>query len=371
MLLLLFLPQLCLSLEVTIDNTRARTDVTGQLMDVHDGTIIRWEEGGLFHWYGMGYKDCELEEGLIPPYNCPGIYQPFGHCGFRNDHSVNLYTSPDLQQWTFAGDIFPEGVRPEGIYFRPKVIYNSITAEYVLWINYLAPALSPLISYPDARLSVATSPSPTGPFTLVTEKAAIEVSGGGDFTLLIDPNDDNGTAYIAYDAWGNNHALVVEQLTWDYKDSFGSTASSGTISPISNEAPLFFERNGWYYLLYGHTCCFCAGGSGAEVWAASHPLGPWENLNLDINPRPNILSPHTIPAQPNYVIKLEQDDGETQYLYTGDLWSSAPDSLKSHDLQYWSPPLQFDDTFSPPRIAVMDFVANFTLTISEQKISLH
>ena len=25
-----------------------------------------------------------------------------------------------------------------------------------------------------------------------------QVSGGGDFTLLVDPNDDNGTAYIAY-----------------------------------------------------------------------------------------------------------------------------------------------------------------------------
>ena len=86
-----------------------------------------------------------------------------------------------------------------------------------------------------ARLSVATSSSPTGPFTLVTEKAAIEVgdwygdedgggsdiwhqngeknidgrnddfwqwwhqvSGGGDFTLLVDANDDNGTAYLAY-----------------------------------------------------------------------------------------------------------------------------------------------------------------------------
>ena len=64
--------------------------------------------------------------------------QPFGHCGFRNDHSVNLYTSPDLEQWTFAGwscnllkrkpkiihlegDIFPVEDRPEGIYFRPKV----------------------------------------------------------------------------------------------------------------------------------------------------------------------------------------------------------------------------------------------------------
>ena len=27
--------------KVTIDNTRPRTDVNGQLMDVHDGTIIR------------------------------------------------------------------------------------------------------------------------------------------------------------------------------------------------------------------------------------------------------------------------------------------------------------------------------------------
>ena len=25
-----------------------------------------------------------------------------------------------------------------------------------------------------------------------------QVSGGGDFTLLVDPNDDNGTAYLAY-----------------------------------------------------------------------------------------------------------------------------------------------------------------------------
>ena len=33
-----------------------------------------------------------------------------------------------------------------------KVIYNAQTAEYVLWINYLAPALSPLVSYPDVSI---------------------------------------------------------------------------------------------------------------------------------------------------------------------------------------------------------------------------
>ena len=85
---------------------------------------------------------------------------------------------------------------------------------------------------------VATSASAVGPFTVVTEKAAIEVSGGGDFNLMVDPNEEDGTAYLAYDAWGNNHALVVEQLTPDYHDSQGAAASSGTISPISNEAPV-------------------------------------------------------------------------------------------------------------------------------------
>ena len=340
-----------------IDNTKPRRDVYGELMDVHDGNVLEHE--GVWYMFGMGYTDCQLETGLIPPRNCPGIYLEFGHCGFRTDHAVNLYSSPDLEQWTFVTDILPVGARPDGIYFRPKVVYNEQTGEWVLWINHLPPALSPLISYPDARLLVATSPSPAGPYTVVTEKANIEISGGGDFGVMVDPNDQNGTAYIAYDAWGNNHAVVVERLTPDYHDSYGAEASSGRISPINNEAPILFERRGWYYLLYGHTCCFCEAGSGAELWVAAHPLGPWTDTNTDVNPA-DWLGRRDIAAQCNAVITV-QDGGETQYLYTGDLWSSAPDSLKSHDIQYWSPPLQFDDTNSPPTILPMTFVSNFTL----------
>jgi hypothetical protein len=345
-----------------IDNTIPRTDINGNWMDIHDGNVLKLDDN-LFYWYGMGYQDCELEKGLIPPRNCPGIYQEFGHCGFRTDHSVNLYTSPDLERWTFVKDIFPDGSRPDGIYFRPKVIYNKATHELVLWINYLAPAKTPLASYPGARLMVAVSDSPEGPYEIVTDFAAIEASGGGDFNLMIDPNDANATAYIAYDAWGNNHALVIEQLTPDYHDSLGALASTGTISPISNEAPILFERQGWYYLLYGHTCCFCEQGSGAEVWAADHPLGPWINLDLDINPG-SLLSGREIKAQCNSVIKLEHQNKPDEYLYTGDLWSSAPDKLKSHDIQYWSSPLEFDDSEVPPTIKPMHFVNNFNISIN-------
>ena len=44
------------------------------------------------------------------------------HCGFRTDHAVNLYTSPDLENWTFVADVFPLEARPEGIYFRNEFL---------------------------------------------------------------------------------------------------------------------------------------------------------------------------------------------------------------------------------------------------------
>ena len=81
--------------------------------------------------------------------------------------------------------------------------------------------------------------------------------------------------------------------TWRLVLLFPSCTSDNNITPFTSR----------YYLLYGHTCCFCAGGSGAEVsfqvfantsvyhhyslfcshdhnqtisqvWAFSHPHGP-------------------------------------------------------------------------------------------------
>ena len=68
-----------------------------------------------------------------------------------------------------------------------------------------------------------------GPFQIVNERVNLEVSGGGDFDLLIDTNDPYYGAYVAYDAWGNNHAISIEKLNDEYTDSLGSEASSGQI----------------------------------------------------------------------------------------------------------------------------------------------
>ena len=130
-LLVVSLPYNVSATLVTISNVLPRVDVIGKPMDIHDGNVIQYEKGGLFYYYGVGYGDCR------PPFDfgCAGFYL-LGDCGFRTNHTINLYTSPDLQRWTFVRDIFPwnEG-RPLGIYYRPKVVYNSYTQLYVLWVN--------------------------------------------------------------------------------------------------------------------------------------------------------------------------------------------------------------------------------------------
>eukprot|EP01098_Paradermamoeba_levis_P007450 TRINITY_DN3081_c0_g1_i1.p1 TRINITY_DN3081_c0_g1~~TRINITY_DN3081_c0_g1_i1.p1 ORF type:complete len:284 (-),score=58.02 TRINITY_DN3081_c0_g1_i1:327-1178(-) len=259
---------------VTVSNTQPKADVTGKLMDVHDGNIIQWQPNGLYYWYGMGYQNCTLESSFFPPRDCPGIYKSFGSCGFREDHAVNVYTSPDLVNWTFVRDVFPPNARPTGIYFRPKVVFNRKTNKYVMWINFLAPALNPLLAYPKARAMVAVSDVPEGPFVVVNDFVTLSETGMGDFTLFVD-DDAASTAYIAYDAWGSNHRIRIEQLTPDYHNSIGNNLLNGDVSEISGvEAPIFFKRNGWYYLMFGPVCCFCQEGSGSNVWVSRSPLGP-------------------------------------------------------------------------------------------------
>ena len=213
---------------VNISNVEPRRDVLNQLMDVHDGNIIRVDS--TYYYYGMGYLNCTEETGIIPPFNCPGIYQAFGACGFRLDHAVNIYSSKDLVSWTYEGDALPQASRPSGVYFRPKVIYNANTTEYVLWVNVLAAdkGPTPLKAYPHAVYMVGVSGTPTGPFSIVNTNASVAASGGGDFTLMVD--SASGDAFIAYDA-GLMGTLRIERLTPDFRDSLGAAQGTGPISP--------------------------------------------------------------------------------------------------------------------------------------------
>jgi hypothetical protein len=351
-----------LAATVNISNLVVRHDIHGVEMDTHDGNIQQWTPGGVYYLYAMGYQNCTLQHGLIPPVDCPGIYKPFGQCGFRTDHAVRIYTSPDLLHWTLVSlNAFPVETRPYGIYYRPKVIRNAQTNKYLLWINFLANASSPLAAYPSAGYMVASSDSPHGPFSVITKHVAVANSGGGDFAILVTKDQEHTEiGYIAYDSWANSHRIVIEQLNANFTDSLGAARTTGPISPPSNEAPIVFERKGWFYLIFGSTCCFCQQGAGAQVWAARHPLGPWNSTGVELNPLHK--GARAVSAQNSFVFLAALADGTTSLVFASDRWASAADRLKSHVLQYWQP-LVFDDSAIPARIAPLVWQDWITLAL--------
>ena len=240
----------------TIDNTRPRRTNDGLLMDAHDGNIVQWHAGGRYYYYSMGYQNCTDPAGIfshaVSQYGCPGVLKPIGACGFRTDHALNVYSSPDLTNWTFEGDALPIEARPRGVYFRPKVVFNRATSEYVLWINFLYEKSShqtPLGAYPNATYLIGASKSPVGPFGIVTPSAHLQAKGAGDLAILV----DDVTAYVVYDAWSNGHTFQLEQLDAQFYDVVRPAVTPAMLR-ASGEAPMIFKRRGWYYLIVGSGC---------------------------------------------------------------------------------------------------------------------
>jgi hypothetical protein len=326
---------------VTIDNTRPRRDVTGTIIDAHDGCLQLF--GSRFYLYGTAYGTND---------------------GYSPSNRFRVYSSPDLEQWTLVSELFKE--QPAGIYYRPYVVFNPKTRKFVLWYNW----------YPrqwDGQTGVAISDTPFGPFTVVNSNVRLSCSHAGDGSLFV---DDDGTGYYIYTAIDKGYAVRVERLTPDYLGSTGETSDSLV---LGGEAPLLFRRKNLYYALCGPRCNFCPEGSEVLVYISTSPLGPFGRAP-DINRRPESGGPTVwtqqtwtvdvpggkfaypltnqityqnnapvLPAQETWIAKIPMSQGPA-FIWMADRWKSAPDGVKGHDLQFWSAPLMFNphnDTILP------------------------
>ena len=233
---------------LTVSNDGPRIDVNGDTIDVHDGRVIKF--GDRYYWYGTAYGTTT---------------------GFKRANEYRVYSSPDMQAWTPHGAILPDAA--SGIYYRPHVIFNEATKQYVLWYNW----------YPKlwtGRFGVAVSDSPTGPFRIVNDDVQVAHSalGVGDFNLFV---DEDATAYLMYNTI-QGHRLSVERLAADYQSS---TKENGDFITTGAEAGSVFRRGDTYYLLTDYTCCFCTQGSGARVYTSKSPLTGY-TLRQNINRYP-------------------------------------------------------------------------------------
>lgn len=237
-----FAMQLIAQREILVSNMDARIDINGDTIDVHDGRVIQF--GDRFYWYGTHYGSTT---------------------GFVRTNHFRSYSSPDLMTWTPEGPILDD--QPSGIYYRPHVVYHKENKQYVLWYNW----------YPklwEGRFGVATSDSPTGPFTIVNDNVQVAHSklGVGDYSIFI---DDDQTAYLSYNTI-NGHQLSIERLGENY---LSSTLENGGFITNGCEAGAIFKKDQKYYLLTDYTCCFCTQGSGARVYISDTPLTGYKYQN--------------------------------------------------------------------------------------------
>jgi hypothetical protein len=227
--------------------------------------------------------------------------------------AVACNSSTDLVHWTRqANALSRQGsgdLGPGRIVERPKVIYNSTTGKYVMWVHI------DNTSYNDQRAGVAVGNTPCGPYTYLGATRPLG-HPSRDLQLF---KDDDGTAYLIHE--DPAAGMRIERLAADY-----TTAQSTVATFPSLESPAMAKVGGRYFLLTSHLTGW---NTNDNVYAtATSPAGPWSSFT---NFAP--AGTRTYDSQTSFLLPIT-GTAATNYVYVGDRWN--PGDLYS-SLPVWLP----------------------------------
>jgi hypothetical protein len=184
---------------------------------------------------------------------------------------------------------------------RPKVIYNARTKKFVLWMHI------DRNDYSYARLGVAVSDRPQGPYTYL---GSMRPNGqeSRDMTVF---QDDDGRAYLVY-ASENNNTMQVCLLSADYLRP--THVYKRILVGQRREAPAVFKAQGRYYLITS----LCSGWdpNAAKYAVADSMLGDWQQQG---NPCVGTGADQTFGAQSTFVLPLPGG----RFLFMADRWNKT------------------------------------------------
>jgi hypothetical protein len=237
-----------------------------------------------------------------------GEFKTAGEGGNRANVGVSVYSSRDLYRWKNEGIALKVSEDPDSdiakgcIIERPKVLFNEKTQLYVMWFHLELKGKG----YSAARAGVATSKSPTGPYTFVRDfRPDGEMSR--DMTLY---QDDDGKAYLITTS-EENQTQHVSQLTDDYLDTTGHYTRILAQKALEGEA--IFKANGHYFYVGSHTTGWDPNPAFAAV--ADRLTGPWKELG---NPCRGENAQLTFGAQSAYVLRVEGKPNA--FIFIADRW---------------------------------------------------
>lgn len=305
-------------------------DSDGNPINAHGGGILFHDS--VYYWYGE-YKTGET---ILPEWAT-------WECFRTNIAGISCYSSKDLNNWKFEGIVLPpekndstHDLHPSNVLERPKVLYNSNTKKFVMWVHVDSP------DYSKAATGVATSDSPTGLFTYLGSFRPNDAMSR-DQTIFV---DDDGKAYQFYSS-EDNATLYASELTSDYLLPSGNFTRN--FIGESREAPAVFKNNGKYYMLTSG----CTGWSpnSAQIAVADHPLGPWKAIG---NPCSGSNAEITFHSQSTFVLPVGTENN--RFIAMFDRWNKH--DLK--DSRYVWLPIEFNNDGSVeiawrPKWRISDF----------------
>ncbi|QRK09685.1 RICIN domain-containing protein [Archangium violaceum] len=281
---------------VTVTNGVQFTDTAGNVVRGHDGGMIK--VGKYYYWFGAN---------------------PHPDNSFQY---ISVYRSTDLHAWEFRKHVLTEtSARGVKNLHRPKVIYNSRTGQYVLFMrkeNHPFPLV-------ENRVGVATSPTVDGDYTYRGDFHPLgELSS--DVSVFQDDDRDR-TAYLISTTGEKQLHLTIYRLTPDYLDV---AAREHVFSNVKREAQTMFKRNGVYFLVTSGLTGWHP--NQAKYATATSIKGPWSGMA-------NLGDSTTYGSQPTYILPI-QGSNTTSYLYMGDRHGNAWHGNLSDSEHVWLP-LQF------------------------------
>ncbi|MDI1465348.1 RICIN domain-containing protein [Catellatospora sp. KI3] len=289
---LLTAPSPATAAPVTVTNGTQFTDTAGSVLHAHGGGMLK--VGDYYYWFGENR-------------NPNGTFK-----------AVSVYRSTDLRNWEFRNNVLTQSSAAElnvANIERPKVVYNSATGRYVMWMHKENGS-----DYGEARAAVASSATVDGAYTYHGSFRPLGQHMSRDITLY----NDNGTAYMI-SAADENYDLHIYRLTADYLSV--STLVGNFWNDAHREAPALFKRGSTYFMLTSAATGWSP--NQAKYATASSISGPWTGWT-------NVGDGTTFGSQPAYVLPVQGTAG-TSYLYLGDRWAGAWGGPVNDSQYVWLP----------------------------------
>ena len=214
---------------------------------------------------------------------------------------VNLYSSKDLQNWTFEKKIIENGVTsPElgtrRMIERAKLLYNKKTKRYVVWCHWESS------NYGASEAACFSSPNINGPYRMEWSGRPLGIKSR-DCNIFV---DTDGTAYFISTTEENQH-LGLFRLSDDYL----SIVEHTQLFPWQRREAPAIVRLGNKYFMFSSACTGWAPNQCKLSWSYDLKSG-WSQLE-------NIGDNKAFRTQPAAILEIKGSKSTT-HLYVGDRW---------------------------------------------------